>query len=131
MAFTEMETKRHEKSLENFLHKFRPKLKNKYGIDLSYMLVNQTIEIFRMIPRIAIGRPIDLSDQYEDKIAKATFVKSKNHWKIYCCYAYVKWLRHRDRPTVRTLNEFYDEVYKEHSGVLTGESVPHHLYGRY
>ena len=78
MALSEHERFRFEKPVKTFIEARRPPPHIRPELDLGYRFVNQSVEIFEIRP--AYLRPGELM---ESAVAKATYVKSKNLWKIY------------------------------------------------
>jgi len=54
-------------------------------------------------------------------VAKATYVRTKNHWKIFWIRADFKWYAYPAQPTVQTLQEF-TQLVKEDKHVF-GDKV--------
>lgn len=67
--------------LEIFLEKIRPKEEIRDKLDVGYKINDQTVIIHEIRPRWDNPRI-----KIEPEVAKAIYVKNKNHWKVY-------WLR--------------------------------------
>jgi len=87
--------------MENYIEKVRPPENIRKQLDLSYTIEDQSVLLNAI-------RPIwDTPNEYaEYGYAKATFIKSKNVWKIYWLRADLKWHSYKPMPEVATLKEF-------------------------
>jgi len=105
MSFSEFELKRIEKMLSAFLTKRRPPAHIRQQMDLGYRLSGQSVELFEIRPQWD-----DSSKIHEHPFAKATYVKTKNVWKIYWRRADLKWHGYEPVPTVPSIEKFLDVV---------------------
>ena len=87
--------------MENFLEGNRPPEEMRNKLDLGYKLEGQSILIFEIRPRW--DKP---SEKIEPPVAKATFVKSKNYWKVFWMRSDLKWYPYPPQPIVRTVGQF-------------------------
>ncbi len=78
MAFGEFEIRRIERELEKFLEKRRPPADIRNEVDLNYRIEDQSITIVEIRPNWR-----DSSIIVEMPIAKTTYVKTNNIWKIF------------------------------------------------
>ena len=105
MATTELELKRREKSLATFVEKRRPPVHLRTEVDLCSRVIGQSVEIFE--------KRADWKDKsvvVEMPIAKATFVKSKNCWRVYWMRSDLKWHVYHPKPTANSLEDFLNIV---------------------
>jgi len=86
MAFNEIEKKRCEKAVSAFMEKRRPPAHIRDQLDLGYRLKGQSVEIFEIRPDWR-----DHAKKMEEPVAKATYVRSQNVWKIFWQRADLKW----------------------------------------
>jgi hypothetical protein len=105
MALSEHERFRFEKPVKTFIEARRPPPHIRPELDLGYRFVNQSVEIFEIRP--AYLRPGELM---ESAVAKATYVKSKNIWKIYWMRADLRWHQYEPLATVPKIEDFIAEV---------------------
>jgi len=105
MAISEFELKRCEKQLENFLSKHRPPVHVRSQLDISFRIINQSVEIFEIRPDFR-----DDTNKIEISAAKATFVKTQNIWKIYWQKSDLKWHSYDPMPVVNSIEEFLEIV---------------------
>jgi hypothetical protein len=88
-------------AMENFLARKRPPKHIRAQLDIGYKIENQSITIFSIRPQWNNPEIIR-----EHPAAKTTFVKSKNHWKLFWMRADLKWHPYPPKPTVRSVKEF-------------------------
>jgi hypothetical protein len=87
--------------LENYVDKVRPPKELRDQLDVAYKIENQSVILFEIRPRF------DQPDQkLESAIAKATFVKTNDCWKVFWQRADLKWHTYGPKPTVNALTEF-------------------------
>ena len=87
--------------MENFLSRKRPPENIRSQLDIGYKIENQSIVIFEIRPQW--NKPETI---LEHPFAKATFIKTKNIWKIFWMRADFKWHRYSPSPIVKNLEEF-------------------------
>jgi len=115
MAISEFEVKRCERAIEKFMAKRRPPVHIRHEVDLGSRIEKQNVEIFEIRPQW--DNP---SNRIETPIAKATYVKTQNMWKVYWQRANLKWHSYEPLPTVRTLEEFLDVVGEDQHSCFFG-----------
>jgi hypothetical protein len=79
MAISEFEIKKIEKLVGQFVERRRPASHIRNKLDFSFRISGQSFEIFEIRPEWN-----DPTKKTEGPIAKATYVKSKKKWKLYC-----------------------------------------------
>ena len=77
-------------------------------VDLSFRVKGQSVEIFEIRPMWN-----DSNKTIEESVAKATYVKSRNIWKIFWQRADLKWHSYKPEPEVKTLEEFLEVVERD------------------
>lgn len=105
MPFSELELKRCERDLQRFMERRRPPPHIRKELDLGYKVEGQSVEIFEIRP--------DWRDKTVVRIfslAKATFVRSRNHWRVYWKRQDLKWHSYEPVSEVRHLEEFLSVV---------------------
>ncbi len=105
MAISEFEIKRCEKDLEKFMCKHRPPAHIRSEVDIGYRIENQSVELFEVLSRW--DNP---QEKTETPIAKATFIKAQQIWKIYWQRSDLKWHSYDPVPKVKHLEEFLSVV---------------------
>jgi hypothetical protein len=101
MAFTEIELKKIEKLAQSFLDKRRPPVHLRKESDLGYRIDGNSIIIFEIRPFWK-----NPENTIEGPVAKATYIKKSDLWKIYWQRADLKWHGYELEPEVDTLEEF-------------------------
>jgi len=101
MAFTDIDFKRCENVMNQYIDKNRPPTHIRAKLDLSYRITGQSIEIFEIRPGI-----FNKQEVMEQPVAKATYIKSKQEWRVYWMRADLKWHRYEPCPTVHSLEDF-------------------------
>ena len=87
--------------MENLLEKVRPPEDMRLQLDVNYKIEGQSVVIYETRPRW------DNKKEYKDyAVAKATYVRSKNYWKVFWMRADLKWHAYLPAPTVKSLQEF-------------------------
>ena len=101
MAFSELESKRIERTVEAYVQKRRPLPHIRPELDIGFRLKDQSVVLFEI-------RPVWRSpgEIMEHPIAKATFVKTRGIWKIYWMRADLKWHSYPPTPTVGSIEKF-------------------------
>jgi len=88
-------------TMENFIERKRPPEALRSKLDLSYKIEDQSIIVFEIRP--VWDKP---GETLESPVAKCTFVKAKNHWKVFWFRADLKWHSYESEPSVATLVDF-------------------------
>lgn len=100
-----------EKIVGAFIEKHRPPPHLRPELDLSFRVGNQSVEIFEIRPRY--NRP---QEKIEHPVAKATYVKAHDLWRVFWQRADLKWHRYTPTPQVASMEQFLALVEKdEHS----------------
>lgn len=115
MAFSEIELKRCEKALAQYLERRRPPAHLRDQIDLSYRIEKQSVEIFEIRPDWQ-----DRTIKRESPVAKATYVQTKKLWKIFWMRQDLKWHGYQPTPEVKTLEAFLKVVERDEHGCFWG-----------
>jgi len=111
MALVELDRKRIEKLVGSFIEKRRPPPHIRPQLDFGFRVSGQSVEIFEIRP--AFGRP---GEKQEGPVAKATYVKSGDHWKVFWMRADLKWHAYEPQRLVLSLEQFLQVVWEdEHS----------------
>lgn len=98
-------------ALENYIYKIRPPEELRNQVDITYKIEDQSVIIYEIRPHW--NKPDEI---IESSIAKTTYVKKTNNWKVFWMQSDLKWHAYKPMPVVKTLNEFVELVDKdEHS----------------
>jgi hypothetical protein len=101
MAFSELELKRYERDLARFMERRRPPPHIRPQRDLGYRIKGQSVEIFEIRPDWR-----NQAKKMETPVAKATFVRAQDCWRIYWMRRDLKWHGYEPNHEVRSLEEF-------------------------
>lgn len=115
MAFSEFETKRCDKAMAAFLEKRRPPPRVRAELDLGYRIEGQSVEIFEIRPYWR-----DPAEIMEHAVAKATYVKTQQIWKIFWQRADLKWHGYEPHPKVKTIEKFLEIVDRDEHACFFG-----------
>ncbi len=115
MAFSEFEIKQIEKHARDFLDKRRPPISIRKEFDLGYRIDGNSVIIFEI--RFLFGNP---ERKLEKPVAKGTYSKKNNIWKIYWQRADIKWHGYEMKPEVDTLEQFFKIVDEDESCCFWG-----------
>ena len=108
MAFTELELKRCNLELEEFMLLRRPPPEIRPKLDLGYKIAKQSVEIFELRPDWQ-----DKSISRETPIAKITFVRNQQVWRIFWMRSDLKWHGYVPHASVRSLAKALEIVGKD------------------
>lgn len=92
-------------ALENYIDKIRPPEEMRNQVDITYKIEDQSVIIFEQRPHWE-----NPDKKIESSIAKTTYVKKQNHWKVFWMQSDLKWHIYKPNPTVNTINEFVNLV---------------------
>jgi hypothetical protein len=115
MSLSEFELKRTQKIVAAFIEKHRPEPHIRPNLDLSFRMEGQSVEIFEIRPRW--NNP---KEKHEIPIAKATYVKTRQSWRVFWQRSDLKWHRYDPAPEVRLIEDFLDLVDKDEAGCFFG-----------
>lgn len=101
MAFTQEELETWEGQVKSFIEKRRPLEHIRSELDLDYSIQDQSIEIFEIRPKWD-----DPTRKVQSPVAKTTWVRNQQIWKIYWMRADLKWHLYDPDPKVDKLEEF-------------------------
>jgi hypothetical protein len=101
--------------MENFLAKRRPPEHIRPELDIGYKIEGQSVYVLEIRPQWNNKSVIR-----EYAIAKATYVKSKAHWKVFWMRANLKWYPYDPKPTVKKLSDFVKQVDEDEYGCFWG-----------
>lgn len=115
MAFSEFEQKKIEKAFAAFLAKRRPAPHIRPELDFGYRLAGQSVELFEIRPQWD-----DRTRICKHPFAKATYVKTRNAWKVFWQRADLKWHGYQPDLTVPTIEKFLEVVDRDDHGCFFG-----------
>ena len=95
-------------AMEGFIDKKRPPEHIRHQVDLSYNIEDQSIFIVEIRPN---WKNPEL--KIECPIAKTTFVKAKNQWKVFWMRGNGNWVPYTPQATIESLSEFLNLVVED------------------
>lgn len=101
MALTDLERMRCERNLEKFMERRRPPPHIRPQLDIGYRIVGQNVEIFEIRPHWE-----NPNEVMEQPVAKATFVRTSNCWRVFWMRRDLKWHGYEPNAEVQTLEAF-------------------------
>lgn len=87
--------------MENFIDRIRPTESIRPKLDIGYKIEEQSVIIHEIRPRY--DNP---EIKIEPLIAKTTFIKKHNHWKVFWLRSDLKWHSYKPCPVVKSLADF-------------------------
>jgi hypothetical protein len=84
-------------------------------VDLAFRMLDQSVEIFEIRRHWR-----DQSRVLEHAIAKATYKKSKQNWRVFWQRADLKWHSYKPAPAVESIEDFLALVQKDEQGCFFG-----------
>ena len=101
MALSEFEQKRCERIVGAYIQKRRPPVHVRPELDIGFRVTGQSVEIFEIRPRWK-----EPDKTLEHSVAKATFVKTQEVWRVYWQRADLKWHSYEPAPMVKSMEAF-------------------------
>jgi len=105
MAFTFLELSRCERFLANFMERRRPPPEIRAKLDLGYRITGHSVVLFAIRPDWQ-----DATKTMEFPFAKARFVRSQNHWRMFRMGSNLKWHGYEPNLRVVSLEAFLNVV---------------------
>ena len=115
MSLSEFELKRTNKLVAAYVEKHRPEKHIRQNVDLSFRQDGQNVEIFEIRP--VWNNP---KEKIEIPIAKATYVKTRQCWRVFWQRSDLKWHRYVASPEVRLVEDFLKLVERDEFGCFFG-----------
>ncbi|HCW76007.1 MAG TPA: hypothetical protein DHU63_05640 [Candidatus Marinimicrobia bacterium] len=115
MAFTPEQLKDIESAGNGFLVIRRPPPEIRDQVDLAYKIEGQSVFIHEI--RAQWRNP---DKKIESPVAKATYVETRKHWKIFWMRADLKWHGYDPNPEVTTIADFFKIVHEDKHSCFWG-----------
>lgn len=116
MELSEIEVARVKRALDSFLQMRRPPPRIRAQLDLGYRISGQSVEIFEIRPAWR-GLP---HERHESPVAKATFVRSRNLWRVFWQRRDLKWHSYQPASEVKSIDEFLSLVAEDRHACFFG-----------
>jgi hypothetical protein len=103
MTFSELEARRIQKLVGEFIEKRRPSAHIRSLLDLGFRVRGQSIEVFEI-------RPVwqNPNERIEEPVAKATYDSTRRVWAVYWQRGDLTWCRYDPDPEVKALEAFIE-----------------------
>jgi hypothetical protein len=108
MPLSEFKFEKAKQALDAFMAKRRPPEHIRPELDFEYRIEDQSIELLEVRPYWD-----DPAQILRMPFAKATYVKSADHWKVFWKRASGKWETYAPQPTVNSVEEFTGIVHAD------------------
>ena len=115
MAFNAAETKKIEATMSAWIERERPPLHIREQLDLGFRIVNQSVDIFETRPHWE-----NATEKTITPVARATYVRARDHWRILWMRADAKLHRYEALPEVASLDAFLKVVKDDKHGCFFG-----------
>lgn len=115
MAFTTKQKTDIESAMEDFMRRRRPPEHIRDRLDFGWRIEGQSVVLYEIRP---FWR--DSSQKIEGPVAKATYVRTVNRWRIYWQRADLKWHSYYPHPEAVFFEEFLTIVDEDEEGCFWG-----------
>lgn len=116
MAFDEAESRTVTQALITFLERKRPPVAIRHEVDLAYRIEDQSVVLVE-VRSAWLGPP---GATTELPIAKATYVRKHDHWRVFWQRADLKWHRYDPERTVESIHAFLGLVERDEYACFFG-----------
>ncbi len=116
MALSEFELARVRKALDSFMAERRPPPHIRPKLDLGSRISGHSVAIFEIRP-VWQGAP---DDRRESPVAKATYVRTRDVWRVFWMRRDLKWHSYEPAPEVRSIEEFVTLVADDQNACFFG-----------
>ncbi|MBC7641344.1 MAG: DUF3024 domain-containing protein [Flavobacterium sp.] len=101
--------------MEGYLINARPPEEIRNEVDIAYKVENQSVIIFEIRPHWK-----NKSENIEVNVAKATFIKTEEIWKIFWYKSDDKWHNYDPKPKVKSLKQFVEVIREDKHNCFWG-----------
>ena len=115
MAFSETEIKQIEATVGTWVERERPPPHVRAEVDLGFRVSNQSVEIFETRPHWA-----RTNEKMITPVARATYVRTRDQWRILWMRADLKWHRYETIPEADTIDAFLKVVKEDEFACFFG-----------
>jgi len=115
MVLNDIERKRIEKIVDAHVQKHRPAPHIRPELDIGFRVSGQSVEIFEIRPRWKEPKV-----KMEHPVAKATYIRSQDLWKIFWMRSDLKWHGYEPLPAVGSIEKFLAVVEKDEHACFWG-----------
>jgi hypothetical protein len=115
LGFSEFEMKRYKIILDEFIESKRPQKEIRDQLDIAYRIENQSVTIFEIRPEFQ-----NPASKIEIEVAKTTYVRTKNKWKLYWMRRDLKWHGYEPDLFSDSIDEVLSVIDKDEYGCFWG-----------
>ncbi len=115
MSFNKFQLKQIEKASSLYMSAHRPPAKIRPQLDYEIEVKGQSVTLYEVRPYWQ-----DNSKILKTGVAKTTYVKTTNKWKVFWQRQDSKWHTYPPVPTVKNINEFLAIVAEDANGCFFG-----------
>ncbi|SHM08729.1 DUF3024 domain-containing protein [Vreelandella subglaciescola] len=115
MVFSELEEKKIQKAAAVFLEACRPPVHIRSQLDIDVRIAGQNVQVVELRPDIR-----EPSRIIELPVAKATYVKKHQCWKLYWMRSDLKWHSYTPKPEARSVEEVFAVVNADENDCFFG-----------
>jgi hypothetical protein len=115
MSFNDIETARIRRVMDAFLAKRRPAPAIRHQVDLQYSINGQSVEITEVRPAWD-----DPSVIIQHPVAKTTYVRTAQEWRIFWMRGNLKWHRYELAAAVKSVEAFAEVVERDEACCFFG-----------
>jgi len=94
-----------EVQIKSFVEDMRPAKEIRDRLDIGFKYEKSTLELFEIFPHFELKDKI-----IHSSFARAKFIKTQNHWKVYWMRASGKWELYEPLPEVDHIKDFFKIV---------------------
>lgn len=116
MAFTPLEHRTVTRALDAYLERARPPVEIRPELDLGYRIDRQSVDIFEIRSRWR-GAP---GEMQETPVARATYVRQHDHWRVYWMRGDLKWHLYTPAETCPTIEGVLEIVEEDEYACFFG-----------
>lgn len=116
MALSDIEVARVKRALDSFMQIRRPPPHIRAKLDLGYRISGQSVELFEIRPA---WRGLS-HERHESAVAKATFVRSRNVWRVFWQRRDLKWHGYEPASEVKSIDDFLSVVAEDRHACFFG-----------
>ena len=115
MALSELEIKRIEKTMAEYMARNQPTPHIRSQLDIGWRLTGQSLEIFQRRP--AWDKPAEIRER---SFVKTTFVRTTGQWKLFWVRQDLRWHGYEQALHHRTLDAVIAEIEADPYGCFGG-----------
>jgi hypothetical protein len=116
MSFNDIELAKVKKVVGSYVESKRPPVAIRPELDIAYRVERQSIFVFEIRPKFR-GEP---GETHEHPVAKVTYVRTTNLWRLFWMRADLKWHGYEPYHYFKTLETFVKVIDEDAHGCFWG-----------